>query len=284
MHRLQVLRFVLPFLLAPAALRAQDLPIYDDALQSGFQDYSWGGGTDLGATTPVHGGSKSISFTGDNYNAVSFAHPTQDFSAAQYQTLRFWVHGGADGRATAPGLSPAERRRRRECRARLLHLWRSRRRGHLERGHRRPRPGAAVLLGLLRPHRPAERHGCRPARPLSRRRQPHRGRIAAPRERPPDRARRDRVLHGERPLHVDGLGGKAAGRRPGAQRHRRGAGRSPRRRAARVPVPDARRLHARRGRHELRQRRLRRVRVRRLPRLQQQLHRRRLAPRRVFRR
>jgi hypothetical protein len=97
MYRLQVLRFVLPLLLASAALRAQDLPVYDDTLQSGFEDYSYGGGTDLSATTPVHGGTKSISFTGNNYNAVSFAHTTQDFSAAQYPTLRFWVHGGATG-------------------------------------------------------------------------------------------------------------------------------------------------------------------------------------------
>jgi hypothetical protein len=77
-------------LLASRALWAQDLPVYDDALQSGFENYSYpnGLGTDLGAASPVHGGTKSISFTGNDYNAVSFAHPTQDFSTAQYPTLR----------------------------------------------------------------------------------------------------------------------------------------------------------------------------------------------------
>ncbi len=284
MYRLQVLRFVLPFLLAPAALWAQDLPVYDDTLQSGFEDYSYGGGADFGASAPIHGGSKSISFTGNNYNAVSFAHTDAGLLGGPVSDSPLLGPRRCHGRAAASGLSPAERRCSRECRARHLRLRWSRRRGHLERGRRRPRPGAAVLLGLLRPHRPAERHGCRPADSLLRRRQARRGRIAAPRERPPDRARRDGLFHGERPLHLDRLGGKAAGRRPRAQRRGRGARWSSRRRAAPVPVPDARRFHARRRRHELRQRRLRRVRVRRLPRLQQQLHRRRLAPRRVLRR
>ncbi len=97
MPRFQILRLVLPLLLAAPAVRAQDVPVYDDALQSGFEDYSWGGGTSFAATTPVHGGTKSISFAGNNYNAVSFAHATQDFSTAQYPTLHFWVHGGAAG-------------------------------------------------------------------------------------------------------------------------------------------------------------------------------------------
>lgn len=97
MFQFQVLRFVLPFLLASPALMAQDLPVYDDALQNGFEDYSYGLGSDFGATSPVHGGTKSIAFTGNDYNAVSFAHATQDFSTAQYPTVRLWVHGGAAG-------------------------------------------------------------------------------------------------------------------------------------------------------------------------------------------
>ena len=31
-------------------LRAQDLVVYDDALQNGFQDLSFGGGTDFAST------------------------------------------------------------------------------------------------------------------------------------------------------------------------------------------------------------------------------------------
>jgi len=97
MFRFPLLRVVLPLLLVAPALGAQDLPVYDDSLQSGFEDYSYGGGTNFGATNPVHAGTKSISFAGDNFNAVSFAHATQDFSTVQYPTLHFWVHGGATG-------------------------------------------------------------------------------------------------------------------------------------------------------------------------------------------
>ena len=85
-------------LLASSAGRAQDLTVYDDALQNGFQDYSYGGGSVFASTAPVHAGTKSISLTGNGYGtAVSFAHPGGPLTTAQYPTLHFWVHGGASG-------------------------------------------------------------------------------------------------------------------------------------------------------------------------------------------
>lgn len=98
MTKLMRLLFIGAFvLLAAAPGLALDLTIYDDALQNGFQNYSYGGGSNFASTTYVHSGTYSISFVGNNFNAVSFAHLTVNFSTAQYPTLRFWVHGGTAG-------------------------------------------------------------------------------------------------------------------------------------------------------------------------------------------
>ncbi len=62
------------FLFAAAA-NAQNLTIYDDALQNGWLNYSYNGGSDFGKTTPVYAGTKSIAFTPNDapFNAVSMA-------------------------------------------------------------------------------------------------------------------------------------------------------------------------------------------------------------------
>jgi hypothetical protein len=85
-------------LLAAAAAQAQDVTVYDDALQNGFQDWSYGGGTSFTSTGAVHTGSYSISFDQSSYSsAISFAHSGGTYTVAQYPTLHFWVHGGATG-------------------------------------------------------------------------------------------------------------------------------------------------------------------------------------------
>ena len=84
-------------LLLASAGRAPDLTVYDDALQNGFADWSYGGGSDFASTAVVHGGTKSISFTGNAFNAVSFAQPALNFTTSQYPALHLWVHGGASG-------------------------------------------------------------------------------------------------------------------------------------------------------------------------------------------
>lgn len=81
--------------LVVGAAHAADLTVYDDVLRSGFQDWSWGGGINMANTTPVHGGSKSISLAGNNYNAVSFVKPNAGLTAAAYPSLQLWVHGGS---------------------------------------------------------------------------------------------------------------------------------------------------------------------------------------------
>lgn len=86
------------FLLATVGARAQDLAVYTDSLQNGFEDYSYGGGSNLANTTPTRNGSAhSIAFTGNaSYNAVAFHHAPA-FAAGAYSGLRLFVHGGAAG-------------------------------------------------------------------------------------------------------------------------------------------------------------------------------------------
>ncbi|MEO5561232.1 MAG: hypothetical protein ABIO49_14920 [Dokdonella sp.] len=76
---------------------AQSLIVYDDALQNGFADWSYGGGSNLANTTPVHGGTQSVALTGNNFNAVSFTHESGLLTTASYPILHFWIHGGTSG-------------------------------------------------------------------------------------------------------------------------------------------------------------------------------------------
>ncbi len=267
-------------LLAAGAARAQDLTVYDDALQNGFQDYSYGGGSDFSSPAQAHGGTKSIAFTGDNFNAVSFAHPAQALTTDPVPDAPLLGSRGGRGRTEAASLRSTGRLRRPERPPGHLHRRRRDRRGSLAGGHGSVRVGSAVVFGVLRPDRPPERRRGHAARPLHRRRDADGGRRAAGAD-PRDRARRDGRLDAERPLHVERRGGPATRGGPRAQRRRCRARRVPRRGAARVPLPDAGRDDARRGRHDLRQRGLRGIRIRRLPpRRRHRRHRRgRLAPR-----
>lgn len=81
--------------LAPTG--GESLTVYDDALQNGFEDWSYGGGSDFANTTPVHGGTNSISLAGNNFNAISMTHASGALSTATYPLLHFWIHGGASG-------------------------------------------------------------------------------------------------------------------------------------------------------------------------------------------
>lgn len=76
---------------------SQSLVVYDDALQNGFGDWSYGGGSNFANATPVHDGTHSIALTGTNYNAISFVHESGLLSTGSYPVLHFWIHGGSSG-------------------------------------------------------------------------------------------------------------------------------------------------------------------------------------------
>ena len=83
--------------LAFAASAGAQLVVYDDALQNGFENWSYGGGSDFASTAQAHSGTKSIALTGNNFNAVSLSRPAPDVSTVTTPILKFWVHGGAAG-------------------------------------------------------------------------------------------------------------------------------------------------------------------------------------------
>jgi hypothetical protein len=74
--------------------QTNDLILYDDALGSGWQDWSWGS-TDLMATGPVYSGTYAIAVDLDAYEGLSFWH--QPFDAQSHDRLEFYIHGGAAG-------------------------------------------------------------------------------------------------------------------------------------------------------------------------------------------
>lgn len=75
---------------------AQDLVVYDDALENGWQDYSWAT-VSYTNTSPVHSGSKSISVKdpGTTYEALYLHHTA--FNPSAYQSLSFWIYPTASG-------------------------------------------------------------------------------------------------------------------------------------------------------------------------------------------
>ncbi len=78
------------------AVNAQtpNMVMYDDALRNGWQDWSWATTYSLAATAYVHGGTRSISFVPEGWQAV-YPHLNAGVSGATYDGLNFWVNGGA---------------------------------------------------------------------------------------------------------------------------------------------------------------------------------------------
>ncbi len=73
------------------AARAQDLIAYDDALENGWQDYSWAT-VNYANTRPVHSGSDSINVVDSttSYEALYLDH--DPFDSSPYQSLTFWIY------------------------------------------------------------------------------------------------------------------------------------------------------------------------------------------------
>src|SRR5262249_43035780 len=86
------------FLLGIGIIRSAwgDQAIYSDSLQNGWLDWGWAT-INYNNTSPVHGGSKSVSVTIANtsYQAIYIAHNA--FDSSSYASLKFWIHGGSSG-------------------------------------------------------------------------------------------------------------------------------------------------------------------------------------------
>jgi hypothetical protein len=82
------------FASAPQRVLAAQHVIYDDALATGWQNYSWAA-VDTAAVTPLHSASHSISVSYTNFQGLYLAYA--GFSTNGYTKLRFWVNGGSTG-------------------------------------------------------------------------------------------------------------------------------------------------------------------------------------------
>ncbi len=98
MYRVTYLKALLALMLGVSGMlaasspsKAQDMTIYTDSLQNGWQNWSWAK-TDLSNTSPVHAGSDSISVTAGAWAALSLH--TQAFDTSKYASLSFWINGG----------------------------------------------------------------------------------------------------------------------------------------------------------------------------------------------
>ena len=78
-------------LLCSLARGQSDMVVYDDAIQNDWQDYSWAT-VNFSNTSPVHGGSKSISVTDPttSYQALYLHH--DQLSTVPYTSLQFWIY------------------------------------------------------------------------------------------------------------------------------------------------------------------------------------------------
>ena len=75
--------------------------VYDNALASDWQDWSWGGVTnDFNHTSPVHTGSASIAVTYTGGWSALQLGDWQRLDVSVYDTLRFYIHGGSTGGQT----------------------------------------------------------------------------------------------------------------------------------------------------------------------------------------
>lgn len=99
MLRLRTRLFFLALLSTGLALgtgaQAQtDLPVYDDSLLDGWQNWSWAS-VDLASTAVVHSGSSSIAVTAGAWSALSLRHEAMNTTG--YGNVTFWINGGPSG-------------------------------------------------------------------------------------------------------------------------------------------------------------------------------------------
>lgn len=66
--------------------------VYDDSLQNGWQNFSWGT-VNFANTQFPQAGNQAIRFDAHSFQGLSFAKPGAAISAAQFPELRFWIRG-----------------------------------------------------------------------------------------------------------------------------------------------------------------------------------------------
>jgi len=80
-----------------ATFRSNTFPtvmIYDDALASGWDDWSWNATIDLAGTSPVKVGTHAVNATMGAWGAFSPAMSSGSIDTWGYGAVTFWAHGG----------------------------------------------------------------------------------------------------------------------------------------------------------------------------------------------
>jgi alpha-L-arabinofuranosidase len=85
---------ILCLMFMTVAAHAQQV-VYDDALENGWQNWSWAS-TSLTNTSPVHSGSDSVSVSFTGAFQAFYVH-NNAFNASAYSAITFWINGGATG-------------------------------------------------------------------------------------------------------------------------------------------------------------------------------------------
>ncbi|MEO7598596.1 MAG: alpha-L-arabinofuranosidase [Opitutus sp.] len=84
--------------IASTAHAQVDQVIFSDALQNGWDNWSWAT-VNVANANPVHSGTRSIAVSAAGYQAIYLHHA--NFDTTGYVNLSFWIHGGTTGGQTA---------------------------------------------------------------------------------------------------------------------------------------------------------------------------------------
>jgi hypothetical protein len=76
---------------------ASDVILYGDSLNAGWENWSWDTTVSFGATSPVHGGTKSLAATYTAGWGGLYLHANAAVTGTDYTSLTFWIHGGSAG-------------------------------------------------------------------------------------------------------------------------------------------------------------------------------------------
>lgn len=73
------------------------LNVYNDQLLAGWSNGSTGASINLNNSNPIEGGTRSIAVSPSQAGATFLVERSNAISIADYDTLRFWLHGGNNG-------------------------------------------------------------------------------------------------------------------------------------------------------------------------------------------
>lgn len=90
--------FICTMGVTPYNQAASNMPIYsDDALASGWNNWSWSTDVNFANANPVHSGTSSVAVTFTAGWAGFYLHSDSDIDVSTYDTIHFFINGGTTG-------------------------------------------------------------------------------------------------------------------------------------------------------------------------------------------